>query len=191
MLERFQLSNYTIRRKVLKLIGGAFHIFGPDGELVFYSKQKAFKIREDIRLYTDESMTEEILWIQARNIIDFAAAYDVFDSVNNEKVGALRRKGWGSMFRDHWIIMDADDNEVGQILEDSGMMAFLRRFLSNLIPQEFYAEVAGGEICHYKQHFNPFVYKLDVSFTTDANAFDRIIGIAGGILLAAIEGRQN
>ena len=191
MLERFQYDSYTIRRKVLKLVGGAFNIFGPDGELVFYSKQKAFKIREDIRLYTNKDMTEEILWIQARNIIDFAAAYDVIDSTNGEKVGALRRQGWGSMFRDHWIIMDADDNEVGEILEDSGLMAFLRRFLSNLIPQNFYAEVAGGEICRYKQHFNPFIYKLDVEFPTDANAFDRIMGIAGGILITAIEGRQD
>ena len=191
MLERFQLSNYTIRRKVLKLFGGVFHVFGPDGELVFYSKQKAFKLREDIRLYNDENMTEEILLIQARNIIDFAAAYDVIDSVNGQKVGALRRKGWESMFRDQWMIMDADDNEVGIIMEDSGLMAFLRRFLSNLIPQEFYAEVTGERVCNYKQHFNPFVYKLDVNLTTEANAFDRIICLAGGILLAAIEGRQN
>ena len=191
MLERFQHNTYTLRRKVFKIFGGAFHIFGSEGELIFFSKQKAFKIREDIRLYSDEDMTEEILWIQSRNTVDFAAAYDVIDSVNDQKVGALRREGWGSMFRDHWIIMDADDVEVGEIVEDSGMMAFLRRFMTNLIPQSFYAEVAGEHICDYKQHFNPFIYKLDIDFPTDANGFDRIIGLAGGILLAAIEGRQN
>ncbi|MCE2503803.1 MAG: hypothetical protein J4G05_07065 [Chlorobi bacterium] len=114
MLERFQHKAYTLRRNVLKVFGGAFHIFGPDGELVFFSKQKAFKIREDIRLYSDENVTEEILWIQARNIVDFAAAYDVIDSTNDQKVGGLTRKGWGSMFRDQWTIMDADDVEVGQ-----------------------------------------------------------------------------
>lgn len=191
MLERFRFDHYTIRRKVFKLVGGAFHIYGPEGELLFYSKQKAFKLREDIRLYTDESMTEEILWIQARQIVDFSASYDVIDSANDAKVGALRRKGWKSMFRDQWDILDAEDNPVGMIIEDNALLAFLRRFLSNLIPQSLHAEVADREMCGFRQHFNPFVYKLDVNFPGDANAFDKIMGLAGGILLAAIEGRQE
>lgn len=191
MLERFQFDRYTIRRKVFKLVGGAFHLYGPDQQLLFYSRQKAFKLREDIRLYTDESMTEEILWIQARQIVDFSAAYDVIDSATGDKVGAFRRKGWKSMFRDQWAILDAADNEVGHVIEDTGLLAFLRRFLTSLIPQGFHAEVAGREMCGYKQQFNLFVYKLDVNFPRDANAFDKLMGIAGGVLIAAIEGRQN
>lgn len=191
MLERFQFDNYMIRRKVFKLLGGAFHIYGPSGELLFYSKQKALKLREDIRLYTGEDMTQELLWIQARQIVDFSAAYDVIDSANGVKVGALRRRGWKSMFRDQWDILDAADNHVGVMMEDNALLAFLRRFLSGLIPQAVHAEVAGREMCTFRQQFNPFVYKLDVSFPRDANAFDKIMGLAGGILLAAIEGRQN
>lgn len=191
MLERFQFDHYMIRRKVFKLLGGAFHIYGADGELLFYSKQKAFKLREDIRLYADESMEEEILWIQARQIIDFSAAYDVIDSSNGVKVGALRRKGWKSMFRDQWEILDAADNQVGVMLEDNAFLAFLRRFLTNLIPQAVHAEVAGREMCRFKQQFNPFIFKLALDFPGDANAFDKIMGLAGGILLAAIEGRQE
>jgi len=80
---------------------------------------------------------------------------------------------------------------VGSISEDSGLMALVRRFASNLIPQTFHAELAGEEMCTYRQHFNPFVYKLDIEFPPDAAAFERIIGIAGGVLLAAIEGRQD
>lgn len=191
MLERFQHNEYTLRRKVLKLVGGAFDIVDPEGNLVFYSKQKAFKLREDIRLYSDKEMTEELLWIQARQVVDFNAAYDVIDSSNGQKVGAFRREGWRSTMRDEWTILDADDNEVGIVLEDSGLLAFIRRFLTNLIPQSFHVEVAGRDMCHYKQHFNPFVYKLDITFPSDANAFDKIMGIAGSVLLAAIEERQN
>ena len=36
------------------------------GALIGLSKQKAFKLKEDIRFYTDETMTEERLLIQAR-----------------------------------------------------------------------------------------------------------------------------
>ena len=191
MLERFQPNHFTLRRKVLKFMGGAFDIYGPDEELLFYSKQKAFKLREDIRIYSDKSMEEEILWIQAREIVDFSAAYDVIDSSTGQKVGAFRRRGWQSMIRDQWSILDADENEVGIVVEDTGWLAFLRRFLTSLIPQSFYVEVAGREMCFYKQQFNPFVYKLDIIFPDDSNAFDKIMGLAGSVLLAAIEERQN
>ena len=191
MLERFQAPSYTVRRKVLKIVGGAFHIFDNEGNLQFYSKQKAFKLKEDIRLYSDESMREEVLSIRARSAIDFSAAYDVYDSENGELVGTLKRSGWRSMTRDHWTIFDATDNQVRSIVEDSGMLALLRRFATNLIPQSFHAELVGEEMCTYRQQFNPFVYKLDVEFPPGAAAFERIIGIAGGVLLAAIEGRQD
>src|SRR6185503_8752410 len=97
---------YVIRKKVLKLFGGAFHIYGPGGELLFYSKMKAFKLREDIRLYTGEDMQTEVLTIQAREIFDFSATYDVVDATSGERVGALRRKGGRSMIRDEWAILD-------------------------------------------------------------------------------------
>jgi hypothetical protein len=56
-----------------------------------------FRLREDIRVYADEGKQQEVLMIKARQIIDFAAAYDVVDSASGEKVGALRRKGWSSI----------------------------------------------------------------------------------------------
>lgn len=191
MIERFQQNELLLRKKVLKLFGGAFHIYDTEGNLLFYSKQKAFKLKEDIRLYTDESMNEEIIRIQARAVIDWSAAYDVIDVVNDQKVGALRRKGWKSILRDHWQILDADDNQVGEIVEDSQLMALLRRFLSSLIPQNFDVIIAGKKQCDFAQRFNPFVYKLNIIYQPDANAFERIMSLCAAVLLAAIEGRQG
>ena len=48
---RFQCPTYLLRRQFLKIFGAAFHIYGPNGDLMFYSKQKAFRLKEDIRLY--------------------------------------------------------------------------------------------------------------------------------------------
>ena len=73
---RFQHQTYLIRKKFFKIFGAAFHVYGPDGGVVFYSKQKAFRLKEDIRLYGDESQAEEVLTIHARSWLDFAAAYD-------------------------------------------------------------------------------------------------------------------
>jgi len=184
--------HYVVRRKVFKLFGGAFHVYGPDGQVVMYSKQKAFKLKEDIRLYTGEDMQVELLRISARQMIDFSAAYDVVDPIQNVRVGALRRKGLKSVLKDEWVILDAYEREVGLIQEDSWVMATVRRFLTNIIPQSYTVSLGGTPIAVYKQNFNPFVYKLRLDFSRDPQFYlDRRLGLAAGILLAAVEGRQG
>ena len=190
--EAFTHESYLVRRKILKLFGAAFHIYNPNGRVVFYSKMKAFKLKEDIRLYTGEDMQTEVLTIIARQIIDFSAAYDVIDPTTNTKVGALKRKGLKSVLKDEWIIMDAEDREIGFIKEDSMLLALIRRFLTNLIPQKYYGELEGEKVCLFKQNFNPFVMKINLDFSMDRKGLlDRRLGIAGAVLLCAIEGKQN
>lgn len=185
----FAHSSYLVRKQMLTLAGGIFRIFGPDGNLVFYSKLKAFKLREDIRLYTGEDMSTEVLTIKARQIFDVSASYDVVDAATGEKVGVLQRKGLKSIIKDEWIIMNAAEQQIGLIKEDG--LAILRRFI-NFIPQKFHAEVNGTQVCTYKQNFNPFTFKLTVEFdATKGDLYDKRLGLAAAILLTAIEGRQN
>ncbi len=190
--DRFSHSTYLVRKRVLSVIGGKFEIFDPVGNVVLFSKQAAFKLREDIRLFTDESMTTELVSIKARKILDFAAAYDVVDTTTGHKVGGLKRKGWKSLFRDEWIIMDAYDNEIGNIQEENAFLAFLRRFVTNLIPQTYNVQIGGAQAAEFKQNFNPFVTKLTLDFSLDTqHRLDRRLGIAAGVLLCAIEGKQE
>jgi hypothetical protein len=188
--ERFRQPGYQVRRKVFKIFGGSFDVYGEDGSLVLFASQKAFKLKEDIRLYGDKQKNEELLVIKARNIIDFSAAYDVEDPATGRKIGAFKRRGWSSLLRDQWIVMDANDVEVGFIREDSAAMALLRRFLP-LIPQKYHCEVNGVEVCTYRQNLNPFVYKLNIDFSDAGTAPDKRLTIAGAVLLAAIEGKQS
>mgnify|MGYP001598533220 CR=1 FL=1 len=82
---------------------------------------------------------------------------------------------------------------VGKIEEDSQVMALLRRFLSNLIPQKYHVTVGQDHvIAHYRQNFNPFVLKLTVALESDAAKYvDPRLLLAGAVLLAAVEGRQQ
>jgi len=192
MTDRFEHTTYLVRRKILKLFGAAFHIYDPQGNVVFYSKLKAFKLREDIRIYTGDDMQEEVLVIKARKILDFSSAYDVVDPTTNEKVGVLKRKGFKSILKDEWIIMGANDQDIGLIKEDSTALALLRRFLTgSLIPQKYYGEIDNNPVCTFKQNFNPFVVKINLDFSPDTNnLLDRRLGIAAAVLLCAIEGKQ-
>ena len=192
LAQSYQHKEYTVRKKVFKIFGAAFDIYGPNGDLVFFSKQKAFKLKEDIRVYSNKEMTQELMLIKARQILDFSAVYDVMDSQTNEKVGVLKRKGMKSLIKDEWIIMDSSEREIGTVKEDKLFLALLRRALTNLIPQSFIGDVNDQQVFKFKQNFNPIAPKLYLDFTLDVNdSLDRRLGIAAAILLVAIEGRQN
>lgn len=187
----FQNNQYLLKRQVFALTG-KFRVFDTSGRLLLFSEQKMFKLREDIRVYADETKTQEVLAIKARQIIDFSAAFDVIDSVSGQKVGALRRKGLASMFRDEWEVLDVNDNVLGKLFEDSMGLALVRRLLTNLVPQNYDMLFGETRVGDYKQNFNPFTYELNLDFSMDtARQLDRRLGIAAGILLAAIEGRQQ
>lgn len=187
----FQFNQYLLKRQVFALTG-KFRVFDPSGRLLLFSEQKMFKLREDIRVYADEAKTQEVLAIKARQIIDFSAAYDVIESATGQKVGAMRRKGLASMFRDEWEVLDVNDNVLGKLFEDSMGLALVRRLLTNLVPQNYDMTFGETRVGDYKQNFNPFTYELNLDFSMDtAGQLDRRLGIAAGILLAAVEGRQQ
>lgn len=188
----FQHPRYLLKRQAIALTG-KFRFYDPNGTQVMFSEQKMFRLREDIRVYSDESKTQEVLSIKARQIIDFSAAYDVVDTAMNQKVGALRRKGLRSLLRDEWEVLDANDRVVGLLFEDSIGLALLRRLvLGSWLPQNYDITFGETRVGDLKQNFNLFRYELNLDFSMDvSHMLDRRLGLAAGILLAAVEGKQS
>ena len=188
----FQHPKYLLKRQAIALTG-KFRFYDPEGNLVLFSEQRMFKLREDIRVYSDEYKTREVLSIKARQILDFSAAYDVVDTELNQKVGVLRRKGLRSILRDEWEVLDMNDNVKGLLFEDSVGLALLRRFLlGSWLPQNYDISFGEARVADLQQNFNLFRYELNLDFSMDTNRLlDRRLGIAAGILLAAVEGRQG
>ena len=188
----FQHPTYLLKRQAIALTG-RFRFYDPMDNLVMFSEQKMFRWKEDIRVYADESKTREVLSIKARQIMDFSAAYDVVDTEMNQKVGVLRRKGWRSMFRDEWEVLDENDNVKGLLFEDSMGLALLRRLiLGSWLPQNYDITFGTTRVADLKQNFHLFRYELNLDFSMDVSRMlDRRLGIAAGILLAAVEGKQE
>ena len=185
----FRHRQYLFRRKVFKLFGGVFHVYDENGNVLFYSKQKAFKLKEDFRIYSDESQTQELLTIKTPQILDIGATYNVQDVTTGEAVGALRRKGLKSIFKDEWFILSKEGKEIGTLTETSLIAALLSRVI-NLIPQTYIVLANNREVAKIKQHFNPFVLKYTMTIVDETSVDSRLL-IAAGILLAGIERRQQ
>ncbi|MEL7472012.1 MAG: hypothetical protein AAGK04_01740 [Planctomycetota bacterium] len=190
-------ERYTIRRKLLKVLGAAFHVYATDGMLVAYCQQKAFKLREDIRLYTDESKSIELFSLKARSVLDFSTTYDVA-LPTGESLGSLRRKGLKSTFlRDQWLIFDAEGRDAAEIKEKNATLAMLRRLndaVATFAPQTFEVFRPGETtpIARFRQHFNPIVFRMGVEIIDDSDLIvDELVILAAACLISAIEGRQD
>jgi len=187
-------EQYTIRAKVFDLVP-QFYIYDHNGVLVGYCRQKLFKFKEEIILYTDRSRETELLRIKARQVIDFAATYDV-KLPSGQAIGSLRRKGLKSTFvRDEYHVFDERGEEIAKLREDSTFRALVRRTIeaaATFMPQKFHlTDQSGREIARFRQHFNPFIFKLSIAVLEDDDHFDDLMLIAIGVLAAVIEGRQR
>jgi hypothetical protein len=185
-------NRFEFRKQFLKLAGGAFRVYDTNQRLILFSEQKAWKLREDIRVYTDESKVNEVLAIKTNRIMDISATYEVVDSNTQEVAGSLKRKGLKSVLRDEWEFYDPQGMQIGLLQEDSMVLALARRVLTNLVPQSYNLVIGAQIVGEFKQHFNPFLYRATMDLTADSGKqLDRRLALAAGILLMAIEGRQD
>ena len=184
------LNQYMIREKFWRIFGNKFWFEDVDEKRYGFCEQKRFKLKEDIRIYVDESKSQEWLKIKQKQIVDAWGGYDIMDSQTGEHIGTVRRKFWASVLRTRWHLLDAAGNEVGMLIEDSMGYALVRRiFLGRLLPKKFHIEIGGGgEFVTMRQMFNPFIKKLVVNIPP-SHPLDRrfIAGLA--IVIAAIDGR--
>ena len=196
MVALLEADTYMIRQKVLKILGEEFHIYSDESmeNMIGYSKQKALKLKEDIRVYSDESQSTELLTIKQKGILDFTGGFGIVDGQTGDSLGSMKRKGLKSMFKDSWVVLNSEGNEVGTLGEDSGVLALVRRFVPGmalLIPQEFSLKMNGasGKVT-FTQKINPLVHKLVVSGVS-SSGIDPRIAASAAVLLIAIEGRQG
>ncbi len=79
--------------------------------LLFYVKQKLFKLKEDITIFADEKQSMPMYSIKADRIIDFSARYHFTDINSGANLGSVKRRGMRSIWRAHYDIYE-ENNET-------------------------------------------------------------------------------
>lgn len=198
------------RRKYWQFLGASITMSDPaSGAAIGFIKLKAFRWKDDIRVYSDQSLQTELLRIQARQVITLGATYDVIDSATNVPIISLQRKALRSAFvRDYWKILDGNGNQVGAIQETSSGLALSRRYIEVIpyvggllgfalafTPQTYRITYAGdgteqvaGTVTHRK---NPFIVKMLLDFSSNESTLDKRVGIAATALLSIIDAIKN
>jgi uncharacterized protein YxjI len=75
------------------------------GNLIFYVKRKAFKLKEAITVFGDEAQTRPLYHINADRVIDFSARYHFTDNAGRA-LGSIKRHGMRSLWKSHYEVED-------------------------------------------------------------------------------------
>ena len=117
----------TFRFKVFAL---APQIFVDDaaGAPVFYIKQKLFKLRDAINVFTGPDQGQPVASMNADRFLDFSAKFNITNA-NGQLLGSVGRQGMKSLWRAHYEVSDHVGQPTGSIREES----VLARFIDSLI----------------------------------------------------------
>jgi uncharacterized protein YxjI len=197
--DRFQL------RQRIKLVINQYEFFlenedGSAGDMICFVEQKRFKFKEDIRFYTDESKSQELLRIKARQAFDPRATYDVTDDLGT-KIGAIQKVFGASLLRSTFRLLGAGGDEVAIATEKSLPIAIFRRVvgfipyvdnISDWLPIPYHFVFKRGERIIGENTRQAFkirdVYHIDVSPDTD-RVLDRRMVLALSVGMDALQAR--
>ena len=182
------MNFYRIRKKVLALTG-QYWIEDQAGNPLAYSKQKLLRLKEDIRVFADESMTRELFQIRQQQILDIWGTFAVVDSGSNALLGYIRRRALTSTFvADEWEIRDPANNLVGEIKESTGR-GLARKWIPGgaLIPERLTMTLGGLPVAYINQQFKIIGDIWEITCQNLPAMFDRRVFLGGVILMGIIE----
>lgn len=113
------------------------------GTEICYVKQKLFKFREKVDVFTDSTQRTLLATIQADRVIDFNANY-AFRSAEGAPIGSVRRRGLRSMWRAHYEILDSHGQVAFEIREENPWSKILDSVLGEIPIVGFFT----GMFCH-------------------------------------------
>ncbi|MBK1884199.1 hypothetical protein JIN85_17400 [Luteolibacter pohnpeiensis] len=99
----------TLSFKILALASQAT-VTDASGRTVLFTKQKMFKFREHVEIFTDKSKTTLLAEIKANKVIDWSARYRFTDAHGGE-IGSVGRRGWRSIWKAHYESFNPGDNQ--------------------------------------------------------------------------------
>ena len=100
-----------------------FSVVDAGGREVAYTRQKIFKLKEAVEIFSDTTRRTRLYRIQADRIIDFNACYRIVNE-NGEELGSIRRNGMRSLWRISYQIYDAGNRLLYEVREKNPWLAF-------------------------------------------------------------------
>ena len=122
----------TLSFKLLSLTTH-IQILSASGDLLGFAKQKWFKLKEDLRIFSPSEV--ELYNIQANKIWDFSPTYTISRSHHDTVLGTISRQGVRSIWSAHYNITCNDgayQNKVLEVHEEDPWTKFFDAWLGSI-----------------------------------------------------------
>ena len=172
-----------------------------NGKVVAYVKQKMFKLKEDISVFSDETQTKVNYKIKADRWLDFSAAYSFFDA-DGVELGKIARKGWRSIWKAEYDIIDQNGELQYKVKEENGWVKVFDSFFGQIPvlglftgyffnPSYMLAGINGNAVVRLKKQASLFARKFELEKigSLDENDDDRIM--LGLMMMILLERRRG
>lgn len=185
-----------LRFKLLA-IASQIYVNEPGGSLVFYVKQKAFKLKEDITVFADPEQTRELFSIKADRILDFSASYH-FTSANGQPVGSIKRQGMRSLWKAHYDISGPDGSLLMSLHEENPWVKVAEGVLSEiplvglfagyiLHPSYLVTSASGMPLMRLKKKPSLVERHFEITKLAEMHPHDEARAVLGALMMLLLE----
>jgi len=183
-------DHYRIRRVILA-IANQYYIENEAGEVLGYSRQKLLRLKDDIRIYSDDGMSVELFKILQDQIIDEWGTFSVIDELGTV-LGKIRRQFSSSFVNIEYQLLDAEGHQYGRLVEEVNRGLFRKLVpFGGLLPAQIWVELFGQRVMEIVQQFKIIGDVWEVDCRRMPPSLDRRTLLSAMILLAIVEGEQR
>jgi len=185
-----------LRFKLLA-IASQVYVSEPSGTVVFYVKQKAFKLKEDITVFGDEAQSRPLFSIKADRIIDFSANYH-FTAANGQPVGSIKRQGMKSIWKARYDISNPEGTQQMAISEENPWIKVAEAVLSEvaivgmvaaymLNPTSAVTDTAGQVVMRLRKTRSLVDRRFEIDKLTEMHPHDEARAVLGCMMMMLLE----
>lgn len=166
-------------------------------QLLWYVRQKAFKLKEAITVYADEEQTRPLFTMQADRVLDFSARYTLTDAATQQVIGVVQRRGMRSFWRAKYEV-ERDGQVVFELTEENPMVKLidgllfeipLVGLLSGYIfhPRYLATRPGGAEVLRLQKEPAFLQGKFSVNQLTQLDDRDETLAVLSMLMLVLLE----
>jgi hypothetical protein len=101
------------------------------GKSILFVKQKMFRLKEKVEVFSDPNMTQKLFEINADRMLDFSANYR-FTAADGSDWGTVRREGMKSLWSAHYDIYEQGHIDM-TIREEEPWKRFVEAILGEIL----------------------------------------------------------
>ena len=178
-------------------LAAQFTVTDVDGNVICYVKQKLFKLKEDIKVYSDRDRVNLLYSFRADRILDFSANYGLFDK-NDVQFGNVKRKGGRSLWRATYLLTGDNQQEL-TLTEDSVFIRFMDGCISSFgifglccsglffHPSYTVTRADGAELMRCKKMAAIFESKFKIELLSQMSETEEIQVLLGIMMMMILE----